>query len=104
MNMKLGMWSLILDVRLPQVMSLSTALMKKLSIKEGFCFLMTLVFGVFLQAAFSYFAGRCRFFCKGGSQVWVKEKVGETNGKGGLLIWILQGFLQNADSLSQAMK
>lgn len=41
-------------------------------------FLMTLAFGVFLQAVFSYFAGRCRFFCHGGSQVWVKEKVGET--------------------------
>lgn len=39
---------------------------------------MTPAFGVFLQAVFSYFAGRCRFFCQGGSQVQVKEKAGET--------------------------
>lgn len=50
---------------------------------QHYCFLMTPVFGVFLQAVFSYFAGRCRFFCEGGSQVLVKEKVGETGGGGG---------------------
>ena len=54
---------------------------------------------VFLQPVFSYSAGRCRFFCQGGSQVWVREKVG-VNGGGGFLIWILGGFPQNADSLS----
>lgn len=41
-------------------------------------FLMTPAFRVFLHAVFSHFAGRCIFFCQGGSQVWAKEKVGET--------------------------
>lgn len=44
------------------------------------CFLMTLAFGVFLQAVLSYFAGRCRFFLPGWVSGVNKEKVGETGG------------------------
>ena len=41
------------------------------------CFLMTSAFEVFLHLVFYYFAGGCSFpfFCQGGSQMWVKEKV-----------------------------
>ena len=53
--------------------------------------------GVFLQPVFSYSAGRCRFFCQGGSQVWVREKVGGERGMGWVgAFWFgsSEGFLK----------
>ena len=41
--MKLGIWSVILDIKLPVVTSLSIAFMKMLSTIDGFWFLITLV-------------------------------------------------------------
>lgn len=56
------------------------------------------IWGIFAGGLFLF----CRYmqiFCQGGSQVWVKEKLGLRRGGG-----TLQGFLRNADSPSQLMK